>query len=164
MDSLLSSALWWSTVKVLHVFYRKDIPFAIRYPSYIVPSPCFAQIFTVLPFAPGTEVSASSAALKAFQIPTLMSKVLCVNRADSFNIYMLKHWGLCNQIKQPHSKISEHLFLHLYSNFINSKRVKQAQTHALYKLQYRQYCTHFVTTVMKMMPILNKIIDRLFLR
>jgi len=42
--------------------------------------------------------------------------------------------------------------------------VKQAQTHALYKLQYRQYFTHFITTIMKMMSIINKIIDRLFLR
>lgn len=74
---------------------------------------------------------------------------------------MLKCLGLRNQIKQPHSKISEHLFLHLYSNFINSKRVKQAQTYALYKLQYRQYCTHFITTVMKIMLIINKIVDRL---
>lgn len=74
---------------------------------------------------------------------------------------MLKCLGLRNQIKQPHSKISEHLFLHLYSNFINSKKVKQAQTYALYKLQYRQYYTHFITTVMKIMLIINKTVDRL---
>lgn len=170
--SLLCSS---PTVRLLPGLCGKDITFSITFPTYNEPSPSgfprgilhFLDILCA-PHCSSTATGAAESAFHSctvdFSNPVFIFEMFCVNTADSLNTWRLKGLGLCNQIKEQHSKIPEHLFFHLYSNFIDSKRVKQAQTHVLFKLRYRQCFTYFVTTVMIIMPIINKNADRFLLR
>lgn len=95
--SLLSSAscqsYLFSTENTSH--FLLDFPAIL----YLLPekSPAvfgFVQIFPLFPFAPAQPLGQkrwhSGVAQKAFRMP------ICVNRAGTFNIYMLKCLELCN--------------------------------------------------------------------